>query len=42
MVDNDYEDVFQSFLSFVSNIGYSEKDDEYEVDKNGPTMSKRH
>lgn len=42
MMDNDYEDVFQSFLSFVSNIGYSEKDNEYEVDTNGPTMSKRH
>ncbi len=42
MMDNDYEDVFQSFLSFVSNIRYSEKDNEYEVDTNGPTMSKRH
>ena len=42
MMDNDYEDVFQSFLSFVSNIGYSEKDNEYEVDTNVPTISKRH
>lgn len=42
MMDNDYEDVLQSFLSFVSNIGYSEKDNEYEVGTNGPTMSKSH
>ena len=42
MMDNDYENDFQSFLSFISNIVYAEKDNEYEVDTNGPTMSKRH
>ena len=42
MLDNDYEDTFRELLSFVTNIGYSEKDYENNIDTNGPTLSKRH
>ncbi|MCR5423415.1 MAG: hypothetical protein K6E93_01475 [Bacteroidales bacterium] len=42
MLDNDYKELFKSFLTFITNIGYSEKDYENNVDVNGPSMSKKH
>lgn len=42
MLDNDYRDTFNSILAFITNIGYSEKDYEHNIDTNGPTLSKKH
>lgn len=42
MIDNDYIESFNSILSFISNIVYSEKDYEHNVDTNGATLSKSH
>jgi hypothetical protein len=42
MFDNDYIEQFKSFLSYITNIGYAEKDCENNVNVNGPTMSRRH
>ena len=42
MLDNDYNELFRSLLTHITNVGYAEKDYEHNVDINGPTMSKRH
>jgi hypothetical protein len=40
MSDDDYKDTFTSFLSFVISFGFSEEDNENNVDTHGPTLSK--
>ena len=42
MLDSDYNELFKSLLTHITNVGYAEKDYEHNVDVNGPTMSKRH
>ncbi|MCF0117567.1 MAG: hypothetical protein HUJ61_05930 [Bacilli bacterium] len=42
MLDNDYIDTFKAILSFITNICYSEKDYENNIDINGATLSKKH
>ena len=42
MLDNDYNELFKSLLTHITNIGYAEKDYEHNVNVNGPTISKRH
>ena len=42
MIDNDYRSAFISLLKHMTNYWYSEKDNEHNVDLNGPTKSKRH
>lgn len=42
MLDKDYNELFKSVLTHITNVGYAEKDYENNVDVNGPTLSKRH
>lgn len=40
--DDDYNDSFNQFLTFITHFMYSEEDYEHNIDINGPTPSKSH